>query len=113
MGVSRAIEGIIMEVLALEEMDIKGTILVVGDGWFGGAGGWSMSDGSTVWGCVGGGGAGYFAASITNGCMYSYDTTFSSNETATKTVSTSNVSETPTSGYAKQGNGYARISLVE
>ncbi len=51
--------------------------------------------------------------SISNGCMYSYDTTFTSNDVATKTVSTTNVSETPTSEYAKQGNGYARITLIE
>ena len=89
-----------------------------GGGWYGGAAGYSYSSSSATgstdyYTACGGGGSGYFATSISNGCMYSYNTTFTSNETATKTVSTSNVSETPTSGYAKQGNGYARITLIE
>ena len=44
--------------------------------------------------------------------MYCYNCT-ESNDTNTKTISTTNVSETPTSNYAKIGNGFARITFVE
>ena len=35
-----------------------------------------------------------------------------SEDTSTKTISTTNVSSTPTADYAKLGNGYARITFV-
>lgn len=75
-----------------------------GGGFYGG--GTGFHDG----GC--GGGSGYIGNSnLTNKSMYCYNCTESS-ETATKTISTTNVSETPTSNYAKIGNGYARITLI-
>ena len=64
-------------------------------------------------GSPGGGGSGYLGAMLTNACMYSYKTKFTSTDPATKTVSTSNVSETATAGYAKRGNGFAKITLVD
>lgn len=58
------------------------------------------------------GGSGYIGnTNLTDKSMYCYNCTESS-ETATKTISTTNVSETPTSNYAKIGNGYARITLI-
>ena len=58
------------------------------------------------------GGSSYIGnTNLTNKTMYCYNCTESS-ETATKTISTTNVSETPTSNYAKIGNGYARITLI-
>ncbi len=75
----------------------------------------------------GGGGAGYYGGSaggsgaggsgyignplLTNKVMYCYNCS-ESNEESTKTISTTKVSSTPTSEYAKSGNGYARITLV-
>ena len=44
--------------------------------------------------------------------MYCYSCTESDNE-QTKTVSTTNISYIPTSMYAKQGNGYARITFIK
>lgn len=59
-----------------------------------------------------GGGSGYIGNSLlSNKVMYCYNCTESS-DTNTKTISTTNVSETPTSNYAKIGNGYARITYV-
>lgn len=57
------------------------------------------------------GGSSYLSSSLDNKSMYCYNCTESS-DTATKTVSTTNVSATPTSNYAKIGNGYARITLI-
>lgn len=72
-----------------------------GGGFYGGGGGVS-----------GGGGSGYINTSkLTNACMYGYNVSTSS-ATETKTYSTTNVSETPTSNYAKAGNGAARITPV-
>lgn len=76
-----------------------------GGGYYGGAGG----DGYF---CNGGGGSGYINISrLTNALMYGYNVPTSS-ATATKTYSTTNVSETPTSNYAKSGNGAARITPI-
>ena len=75
-----------------------------GSGFFGGSGGGNTGQG--------GGGSGYInTAKLTNAFMYGYNVP-TSNETATKTYSTTNVSETPTSNYAKKGNGATRITLV-
>ena len=43
--------------------------------------------------------------------MYCYECE-ESNEEATKTVSTTNVSEEAIANYAKKGNGYARITFI-
>lgn len=89
-----------------------------GGGFYGGGGGYgyssTISTGTTSYYYgKGAGGSGYFSTRISNGCMYTYSTLNASTDAATKTVSTANVSETPTSEYAKQGNGYARITLIE
>lgn len=60
----------------------------------------------------GGGGSGYIGnSSLINKEMYCYGCT-ESNEESTKTISTTNVSNEPISGYAKQGNGYAKITYI-
>ena len=58
-----------------------------------------------------GGGSGYLANTLTNKVMYCYECE-ESNEEATKTVSTTNVSEEAIANYAKKGNGYARITFI-
>ena len=61
----------------------------------------------------GGGGSGYIGNSqLTNKVMYCYNCEESTEE-STKTISTTNVSETPISKYAKKGNGYARITIID
>ena len=75
-----------------------------GSGFYGGAGD------SYEWGATGG--SGYIGNSkLTNKKMYCYDCTESSDE-STKTISTTNVSETPTKNNAKKGSGYAKITLL-
>ena len=75
-----------------------------GSGWFGG----SISNGATG----GGGGSGYIGNSnLTNKAMYCYNC-IPSNIESTKTISTTCTSATPTENCAKQGNGYARITLI-
>ena len=60
----------------------------------------------------GGGGSGYIGnSSLTNKYMYCYNCTTSS-AAATLTYSTTNVSDTPTTNYAKSGNGAARITAT-
>lgn len=80
-----------------------------GSGYYGGGSG--FHDG----GC--GGGSGYIVnTNLTDKIMYCYKCQSSENEddeTHIKTRSTTNVSETPTSNYAKIGNGYARITFVK
>ena len=84
-----------------------------GGGLFGGASNSNFSGG-------GGGGSGYIGNSLlTNKKMVMYvvnrteDTkNYVSNDTNTKTETTQNVSSTPTSNYAKSGNGYARITIL-
>ena len=76
-----------------------------GGGYYGGTGG-----GVNAPGC---GGSGYIGNSLlTNKAMYCYNCTESSDE-STKTVSTTCHSETPTSNCAKEGNGYAKITMPE
>ena len=59
-----------------------------------------------------GGGSGYIGNSqLTDKVMYCYNCEESTEE-STKTISTTNVSETPISKYAKIGNGYARITIT-
>ena len=43
--------------------------------------------------------------------MYCYNCT-ESNDENTKTISVKDVSETPTSNYAKKGNRYVKITLI-
>ena len=58
------------------------------------------------------GGSGYINTSkLTNAFMYGYNVSTSS-ATTTKTYSTTNVSSTPTSNYAKSGDGAARITPI-
>ena len=83
------------------------------DGVGGGGGGWyggfsndvaKLSSGS--------GGSGYIGNSLlTDKVMYCYNCTASS-DTDTKTVSTTNVSATPTANYAKSGSGAVKITYV-
>ena len=78
----------------------------------GGGGGSGMYGG---YGHVGGGGGGssYIGNSLlTNKAMYCYNCE-ESDEVETKTISTTNVSDDAISGYAKKGNGYARITLIK
>lgn len=61
----------------------------------------------------GGGGSSYIGySSLQNKVIYCYGCT-ASEETETKTIATTKVSETPTSNYAKIGQGYARITYVD
>ena len=85
-----------------------------GNGGGGGGlyGGYSSNNVGDSTDASGGGGSGYIGNSnLTNKAMYCYNCEESSEESA-KTISTTNVSETPTKNYAKVGNGYARITLV-
>lgn len=59
-----------------------------------------------------GGGSGYIGNQLLiNKTMYCYNCEESSEE-STKTISTTCTSETPTENCSKQGNGYARITLI-
>ena len=59
-----------------------------------------------------GGGSGYIGNTLlTNKAMYCYNCS-ESNEESTKTISTTCINSTPTSACSKQGNGYARITLI-
>ena len=90
-----------------------------GGGFYGGAGGYSYRRNNSSTGRytyyygTGAGGSGYLNSMLTDKCMYTYSATKTSSAEATKTMSTSNVSATATANYAKQGNGYARITLIE
>ncbi|MBP3920888.1 MAG: prepilin-type N-terminal cleavage/methylation domain-containing protein [Bacilli bacterium] len=92
-----------------------GTTGTNGSNAYGGAGGGGYYGGGASGSDYtngGGGGSGYIGNSLlTNKEMYCYSCTESSEEN-TKTISTTNVSETPTSNYAKEGNGYARITYI-
>ena len=77
-----------------------------GSGFYGGSGGGARDGG-------GGGGSSYIENPLlTDKSMYCYECTESTEE-STKTVSTTCVSEVPTENCAKQGNGYARITLID
>ena len=59
-----------------------------------------------------GGGSGYIGNPLlTNKSMYCYNCTESLEE-STKTISTTCTSKTPTENCSKQGNGYAKITLI-
>ena len=79
-----------------------------GGGFYGGGGG----GGSYYISLSGGGGSGYIGNSLlTDKYMYCYNCT-TSNDTNTKTVSTTNASATPTANYAKSGSGAVKITYV-
>ena len=60
----------------------------------------------------GGGGSGYINTSkLTDAVMYGYKVTTSSS-VESKTCSTSNKSSNAVSNFAKEGNGFARITLL-
>ena len=76
----------------------------------GGGGGFYGGGGSRISGA--GGGSSYIGNSfLSNKAMYCYNCT-ESTEISTKTISTTCVNSNPTENCAKQGNGYARITLV-
>lgn len=82
-----------------------------GGGGFYGGGGACGAQGS-LHHLGGGGGSGYIGNKLLmNKAMYCYNCA-ESNATSTRTVSTTNVSDTATPQYAKKGNGYAKITLV-
>ena len=79
-----------------------------GGGYYGGT-----SGNGTTWTDCAGGGSGYIGNSLlTDKIMYCYNCQESSEE-STKTVSTTCTSQTPTENCSKQGNGYAKITLVK
>lgn len=80
-------------------------------GGSGGGAGYFGGGGSGQWGSAGGG-SGYIGNSLLKQkSMYCYNCS-TSNDESTLTYSTTNVSETPISQYAKIGNGYAKITYV-
>lgn len=82
----------------------KGSQSGGGGGFYGGGGG---SHGGA------GGGSGYIGNnSLTSKVMYCYNCT-ESNETSTKTITTTCTNETAMSACAKSGNGYAQITLIQ
>ena len=94
----------------------KGTFGIGGngdsEGGSGGGGGYYGGSGSGPWASAGGG-SGYIGNSLlTEKSMYCYNCTESTEE-STKTISTTCVNSTPTENCAKQGNGYARITLIK
>ena len=83
-----------------------------GGGGAGFYGGFSYQGIETKSDAAGGGGSGYIGNTLlTEKTMYCYNCQESS-EISTKTISTTCTSATPTENCAKQGNGYARITLV-
>ena len=82
-----------------------------------GGGGGYYGGGAGKWASGSGGGSGYIGNSLLNNkAMYCYNCqepdTNDENYSNIKTISTSNVSETPTSQYAKIGNGYAKLTYL-
>lgn len=83
---------------------------IIGNYYSAGGGGAGFYGGGSAGNGGGAGGSGYIGNSLlTNKVMYCYNCT-ASNDTSTKTVSTTNVSANPISKSAKKGNGYAKIS---
>ena len=79
---------------------------------WGGSGGGGFYGGGGNCGATGGGGSGYIGNSLlSNKAMYCYNCQ-ESKDISTKTISTTCTSATPTTNCAKQGNGYARITLI-
>ena len=87
------------------------TSSVMGTGAQSGGGGGYYGGGASGHGGAGGG-SGYIGnTSLTSKAMYCYNCP-TSTATSTYTVSTTNVSSSPTAKYAKSGDGYARITFV-
>ena len=79
---------------------------------WGGSGGGGFYGGGGNCGATGGGGSGYIGNSLlTEKAMYCYNCQ-ESKDISTKTISTTCTSAIPKENCAKQGNGYARITLV-
>ena len=79
---------------------------------WGGSGGGGFYGGGGNCGATGGGGSGYIGNSLlSNKAMYCYNCQ-ESKDISTKTISTTCTSATPKENCSKQGNGYARITLV-
>lgn len=79
---------------------------------WGGSGGGGFYGGGGNCGATGGGGSGYIGNSLlTEKAMYCYNCQ-ESKDISTKTISTTCTSVTPKENCSKQGNGYARITLV-
>ena len=81
----------------------------------GGGGGYYGGGGSNRQHASAGGGSGYIGNSSLYDkkmVMYTTSNNYISNDVNTKTEITQNVSSTPTADYAKAGNGYARITLL-
>ena len=79
-----------------------------GGGFYGGGSGSHSEIGYS-----GAGGSGYIGNTLlTEKSMYCYNCATSAEE-STKTISTTCTSATPTANCAKQGNGYARITLIK
>ena len=77
-----------------------------------GPGGGGFYGGGGNCGATGGGGSGYIGNSLlTEKAMYCYNCQ-ESKDISTKTISTTCTSATPKENCSKQGNGYARITLV-
>ena len=100
----------------MQTLSINNTVYInVGEAGQGGAGGggyFGSGAGTSGTNYGGGGGSGYIGNSLlSNKAMYCYNCT-ASNDTNTKTISTTCNESTPTENCAKKGNGYARITLV-
>ena len=81
-----------------------------GGGFYGG--GASFANTNANGNSGGGGGSGYIGNSLlTDKYMYCYNCT-TSDEESTKTYTTTNVSDTPTSDYAKGGDGAIKITFI-
>ena len=75
-------------------------------------GGGGLYGGGASWGGSAAGGSGYIGNSLlSNKAMYCYNCQ-ESKDISTKTISTTCTSATPKENCSKQGNGYARITLV-
>lgn len=82
------------------------------DSGAGGGGGFYGGGGSSRHHAGGGGGSGYIGnPSLINKEMYCFNCE-ANNKVNTKTISTTNVSNEAISQYAKQGNGYAKITYL-
>ena len=79
--------------------------------WFSGGGGGYYGGGAGYAHGANGGSSYIGNEGLTNKEMYCYNCT-ESNEIETKTISTDNHSSTPTSEYAKEGNGYAKLIVT-
>ena len=80
-------------------------------GGAGGGAGYYGGGGASIWGSAGAG-SGYIGnTNLINKNMYCYKCN-TSNDVSTLTYSTTNVSESPISQYAKIGNGYAKITYI-